>query len=74
MFWDCDAIKCVDMVNVGTPCFKWCPNGKFRLNIIFVPMDFPIKPDTVMSGCSIVCIEGSQVIISPKILYFFSED
>ena len=27
-FWDCDDIKCVDMVNVGAPCFKWCPNGK----------------------------------------------
>ena len=27
--WNCDDIKCVDMINVGPPCFKWCPNGMY---------------------------------------------
>ena len=35
-----------------------------------VPMDFPIKFYTVMSGWSIVYIEGSQVILK-KLLYSF---
>ena len=35
------------------------------------PIEFSIKFDTVKSGCSIIYIEGSQVIISKKILYFF---
>ena len=40
----------------------------------FVPMEFPIKFDTVKSGWSIVYIEGSQVIISEKYCISFSED
>ena len=35
------------------------------------PMKFSIKFDTAKSGWSIVYIEGSQVIISKKILSFF---
>ena len=35
-------------------------------------MEIPIKFDTVMSGWSIIYIEGSQVIIYRKILGFFS--
>ena len=38
---------------------------------LFVPMEFPIKFDKVKSGWSIVYIEGSQVIISKNIFYFF---
>ena len=34
-------------------------------------MDFSIKIDIVMSDVSIVYIEGSQVINSKNILYFF---
>ena len=40
-------------------------------------MDFPIKLHTISSGWSIVCIEGSQVIIpQPQKIYriSFSED
>ena len=33
-------------------------------------MEFPIKFDTVKSGWSIIFIEGSQVIIFRKILYY----
>ena len=36
-----------------------------------VPMEFPIKFDTVKLGWSMVSIEGSQDIIFPKILDFF---
>ena len=42
---------------VGQPCF--------------VPMEFPMKCNTVKSGRSIVYIEGSQVIIKKKTLHFF---
>ena len=41
---------------------------------LFVPMEFPIKFDTVMSGWSIVYIKGSQVIISKKYYISFSDD
>ena len=34
-------------------------------------MEFPIKLHAIKSGWSIVCIEGSQFIISKEILYFF---
>ena len=39
-----------------------------------VPMEFPIKFDTVKPGWSIIYIEGSQVIIFPKNYISFSED
>ena len=38
---------------------------------LFRPMEFSIQPHTIMSELSIVYIEGSWVIISKKILYFF---
>ena len=34
------------------------------------PMEFPTKFDTVKTGCSIVCIEGPQVIISNFFFFF----
>ena len=34
-----------------------------------VPIEFPIKFDTVKSGWSIIYIEGPQVIISTKIVF-----
>ena len=39
---------------------------------ICVPMESPIKFETVNSGSSIACIEGSQVINSLKNIIFLS--
>ena len=44
----------------------------YRFNSLKIrPIEFSIKFDTVGSEWSIVYIEGSQVIILRKILYFF---
>ena len=51
----------------------WRLRPKVKLNF-FVPMEFPTKFDTVKSGWSIICIEGSQVIILNKYCISFSED
>ena len=45
--------------------------GALRVKTLFRPVEFSIKLHTIKSGWSIVYIEGSQVIISKKILYFF---
>ena len=50
------------------------PWGWYTSFTTCVPMEFPIEFDTVKSGWSIVYIEGSQVIISPKKYMYFSED
>ena len=37
-------------------------------------MKFPIKSDPVKSGCSIVCIEGSEIKISKHIIFSLKMD
>ena len=54
-------------VNVPSSFISW------RYLTPFVTMEFPIKFDTVTSEWSIVCIEGSQVIIFKNIVFLSLE-
>ena len=52
----------------NNPFLNWKPGPYWELTInvlqpFFVPMEFPIKYDTVKSGWSITYIKGSKVIL-----------
>ena len=44
-------------------------NEARRLLSLCIPMEFPVKLDTVKSGWPIVYIEGSQAIISKNVIF-----
>ena len=61
----CVYSVCILPMSCRIYCFEVCTFDLFR------PMKCSILLHTIKSGCSIVFIEGSQVIISKTILYFF---
>ena len=63
-----------EMPDVNTPCtlneiygirrLKRVGNKRECAFTLFVPMEFPMKLDTIKAGWFIIYIEGSQVIFS----------
>ena len=60
------------LIWVQTVCQGYQPTTqKGKELTLFRPMEFSMKLHTMKSGWSIVYIEESQIIIPPKILFFF---
>ena len=57
------------MEDIAKLVVAWLQHSSGSEGDVCVPIEFPIKFDTVKSGWSIVYIEGSQVISSQKNIF-----